>query len=157
MMDPPYYILFSTQPASSSSLGHPTIQYQYADDSPLALLPQHPDEHVLLLDYDQTLPTVNSTSRTLAVTGIKVEEAPGAAVAENRHNDRMYIIEGTTVPVEDKLLQLSSERPSPHVIIAQFKQRKYRNLAIRQALNYPEGLGKSSALTTASTVKGFSP
>ncbi|KAJ3790241.1 hypothetical protein GGU10DRAFT_178497 [Lentinula aff. detonsa] len=126
MMDPPYYILFSTQPASSSSLGHPTIQYQYADDSPLALLPQHPDEHVLLLDYDQTspVPTVNSTSRTLAVTGIKVEEAPGAAVAENRHNDRMYIIEGTTVPVEDKLLQLSSERPSPHVIIAQFKQRK---------------------------------
>ncbi|KAJ3841063.1 hypothetical protein F5878DRAFT_34680 [Lentinula raphanica] len=124
-MDPPYYILFSTQPANSSSLGHPTIQYQYADDSPLALLPQHPDEHVLLLEFDQTssVPTVTSTSRTLAVTGIKVEEAPGAAVAEDKHNDRMYIIEATTAPVEDKL-QLSSERPSPHTVLAQFKQRK---------------------------------
>ncbi|KAJ3923017.1 hypothetical protein F5877DRAFT_32472 [Lentinula edodes] len=108
-MDPPYYILFSTQPANSSSLGHPTIQYHYADDSPLALLPQHTDEHVLLLEYDQTspMPTVTSTSRTLAVTGIKVEEAPGAAVAEDRHNDRMYIIEATTVLAEDKFVMIT--------------------------------------------------
>ncbi|KIK71202.1 hypothetical protein GYMLUDRAFT_132526, partial [Collybiopsis luxurians FD-317 M1] len=92
---PPYYILFSTQPASSSTLGHPTIQYHYADDSPLALLPQHPDEHVLLLDYDPNSqkPIVTSTSRTLAVTGVKIGEAPGAAVAEDKRNDRMYIIE----------------------------------------------------------------
>ncbi|KAJ3719699.1 hypothetical protein EV361DRAFT_949791 [Lentinula raphanica] len=157
-MDPPYYILFSTQPANSSSLGHPTIQYQYADDSPLALLPQHPDEHVLLLEFDQTssVPTVTSTSRTLAVTGIKVEEAPGAAVAEDKHNDRMYIIEATTAPVEDKLhynfranvLRLTPFLPSSN---------KGKNLAIRQALNYPEGLGKSSGLATVSTVKGLSP
>lgn len=108
MMNPPYYILFSTQPATSTSLGHPTIQYQYADDSPLSLLPQHPDEHVLLLEYDQgsSVPTVTSTSRTMAVTGVKVEEAPGAAVAEDRHNDRMYIIEATSVPGEDKFVAI---------------------------------------------------
>jgi len=149
-MNPPYYILFSTQPATSTSLGHPTIQYQYADDSPLSLLPQHPDEHVLLLEYDQgsSVPTVTSTSRTMAVTGVKVEEAPGAAVAEDRHNDRMYIIEATSVPGEDKL-QPPGERPSPQAIVAQFKQR---NLAIRQALNHPDGLA-SASLTTASTVK----
>ncbi|KAE9410900.1 hypothetical protein BT96DRAFT_912316 [Gymnopus androsaceus JB14] len=96
-MNPPYYILFSTQPATSTSLGHPTIQYQYADDSPLSLLPQHPDEHVLLLEYDQgsSVPTVTSTSRTMAVTGVK-----------DRHNDRMYIIEATSVPGEDKFVAI---------------------------------------------------
>lgn len=106
-MEPPYYILFSTQPANSSSLGHPTVQYHYADDSPLSLLPQHADEHVLLLEYNQgsLMPTVTSTSRTMAVTGMKVEEAPGAAVAEDRHNDRMYIIEATSV-LEDKFVTI---------------------------------------------------
>ncbi|KAF9066006.1 hypothetical protein BDP27DRAFT_1331261 [Rhodocollybia butyracea] len=133
MMDPPYYILFSTQPAS---LGHPIIQYQYADDSPLALLPQHPDEQVLLLEYNENASvTVTSTSRTLAVKGVKSEEAPGAA-AENKHNDKMYIIEATTMSKTDKL-HLPGDLPSPQSLIAQFKQR---NLAIREALAYPEGL-----------------
>ncbi|KAF9068039.1 hypothetical protein BDP27DRAFT_1327851 [Rhodocollybia butyracea] len=146
MMDPPYYILLSSQPANSTSLRHPTIQYQYADDSPLALLPQHPEEHVLLFEYDENASvTVTSTSRSMTVTGIKAEEAPGAAVAEDTHNDRMYIleIEATTQPGEDKL---NHERPSPRAVVAQFKQR---NLAIRRALNYPEN-SKSTALTTVS-------
>jgi hypothetical protein len=148
-MEPPYYILFSTQPSNSSSLGHPTIQYQYADDSPLSLLPQHPDEHVLLLEYDQnsSVPTVTSTSTGLIVTGVKVEEAPGAAVAEDKHNDRMYIIEATT-PVDDKL-SIPGERPSPHTVIAQFKQR---NLVIRQALSSEGSTLKSAASSTSSGV-----
>lgn len=78
-------------------MGHPTIQYHYQDDSPLALLPQHPDEHVLVLDYDPdstTQPTVQSLSKTLVTTGLRIEEAPGAAAADAK-NDRMYIVETT--------------------------------------------------------------
>ena len=103
-MWPPYYILFAHSPLSSSTpgalsntLGHPTIQYHYQDDSPLALLPQHPDEHVLVLDYDPdstTQPTVQSLSKTLVTTGLRIEEAPGAAAADAK-NDRMYIVETT--------------------------------------------------------------
>jgi hypothetical protein len=108
---PPFYILLSHStvrddetPSSTSlkTLGHPIIQYHYADDSPLALVPQNPDEHVLVLDYDPSstpsnVPTVKSISRTMAVTGVKVSEAPGAAAAHEelkiKRNDKMYILE----------------------------------------------------------------
>lgn len=118
MTAPPYYILVSHSNlsnnitasgvgTSSTSLGHPIIQYHYADDSPLSLLPQTQDEHVLVLDYDgsRTLPTIKSTSSRLALTGIKVSEAPGAAAAHDElkinRNDKMYILE-TCATMEDK-------------------------------------------------------
>lgn len=101
---PPYYILCAHSPLSSSTpgalsntLAHPAIQYHYQDDSPLALLPQHSDEHVLVLDYDpdpNAPSTVQSLSKTLVATGLRIEEAPGAATADAK-NDRMYIIETT--------------------------------------------------------------
>jgi hypothetical protein len=101
---PPYYILYSNTPlstttpsaAASTSLGHPIIQYHYADDSPLSLLPQTPDEHVLLLEFDPSSPdtaTVKSISGNIAVTGLKVAEAPGAAAEDDSKNSRMYIVE----------------------------------------------------------------
>jgi len=136
MQAPPYYILFSAEPANS--LGHPIIQYQYADDSPLALLPQR-EEHVLLLEYDEdSSVTVTSISTTLIVTGVKAEEAPGAAVADNKRNDKMYIIEATTAASNEDKPYPPNERPSPQAVVAQFKRR---NLVIREALSYPEGKG----------------
>lgn len=104
MWEPPYYILCAHSPLSSSTpgalsntLAHPAIQYHYQDDSPLSLLPQYPDEHVLVLDYDSdpnAQSTVQSLSKTLVATGLRIEEAPGAATADAK-NDRMYIIETT--------------------------------------------------------------
>lgn len=102
---PPYYVLVSHSTvnnaapgAPSSNFSHPIIQYQYHNDSALPLLPQHPDEHVLVLDYDPSahkLPTINSISRSLVVTGLKVDEAPGAAAADGR-NSHMFVIETTS-------------------------------------------------------------
>jgi len=104
---PPFYVLLAHSSLSNTSsaglsntLGHPVIQYHYADDSPLSLLPTHPDEHVLVLNYDigtGTKPTVQSISPSLSVMGLKMEEAPGAAVADESgtRNDTMYIIETT--------------------------------------------------------------
>ncbi|KAF9270400.1 hypothetical protein L218DRAFT_993020 [Marasmius fiardii PR-910] len=130
--NPPYYILFTQSSTSSLSntLGHPTIQYHFADDSPLNLLPQSPDEHILLLDYDPSSPTepaVVSTSKSMAVTGLKITEAPGAAAAE--HNDRMFIIE-TTSSVDKPT---RTDQHSSQAIIAQFKQR---NALLRRALTF---------------------
>ncbi|KAK2461778.1 hypothetical protein APHAL10511_006241 [Amanita phalloides] len=138
----PYYILVAHSPLSSSfpaalsnTLAHPTIQYHYQDDSPLALLPQNPDEHVLVLDYDPhspTLPTVQSLSKTLAVTGLRIEEAPGAATADPK-NDRMYMIE--TTEIEDYAMATpQSDRNSANNILVQFKRR---NALLRRALLYP--------------------
>ncbi|THU94824.1 hypothetical protein K435DRAFT_724172 [Dendrothele bispora CBS 962.96] len=139
MDPPPHYILFSSNSASSTALGHPTIQYHYADDSPVSLLPQHPDEHVLLLTYDpnsSSSPSAVSTSRNVVVTGVKVEEAPGAAAQEEKHNDRMYIIETISNPADPKhSTQNTMEHQSPHSALAQFKQR---NALLRRALAYPD-------------------
>jgi hypothetical protein len=109
---PPYYIfvanssfLATQTPSPSSLLSHPNIQYHYHDDSPLALLPQSPDEHVLVLDYDPSNishPTVKSISNGLAVTGTKVTDAPGAGVVHAddapSKNDKMYIIHASSIP-----------------------------------------------------------
>lgn len=102
----PFYILCEHSAIHSgppsNALAHPTIQYHYADDSPLALWPRHPNERVLVLDYDPTTttqPTVQSTSKDLAVVSLKVEEAPGAAVADGdgSRSDRMHIIQTTAI------------------------------------------------------------
>lgn len=107
---PPYYIfisnssLLATQTSAPSSLlSHPNIQYHYLDDSPLSLLPQSPDEQVLVLDYDPanvTATSVKSTSSSIAVTGIKVTDAPGAGVVddvETNKNDKMYVIQVSSI------------------------------------------------------------
>ena len=152
--EPPFYILCSSSPISatvpgapSTTLGHPTIQYHYADDSPFVLLPQTQDEQVLVLDWDPntapaSAPTVRSISRNVAVTAVRVAEAPGAAAEDEVRNDRMYILE-TTTAFDDKCVFHPSvcpnirslttraaatdlallARQSPQAILAQFKQR----------------------------------
>jgi len=139
---PPYYILISHSSLSSpnqgplsNSLGHPNIQYHYSDDSPLSLLPQHPEECVVVLDHDpqsSAPPTVRSISETVVVTGLKVEEAPGAAAAvedDAGKNDRMFIIETTN---DVRALSASQEdRKSARATLALFKRR---NETLRRAL-----------------------
>ncbi|ESK98376.1 hypothetical protein Moror_126 [Moniliophthora roreri MCA 2997] len=145
--EPPYYILFTESSSSSNTLGHPTIQYHYADDSPLSLLPQYPDEHVILLDYDpaSSIPTVVSTSKSLAVTGLSIKEAPGAAASEEKHNDRMYIIE-TTSSI-DNLPR--NDRQQAQAIVAEFKQR---NAVLRRALTYN---GNPNVITSPTSPKSY--
>ncbi len=112
-IDPPYYILVSNSPVSSVTLSvpssttfsHPIIEYHYADDSPQGLLPQYPGEHVLVVDYnpdDHGSPAAHSLSADLAVTGLKVTEAPGAGVAESEapKNTNMYVLETIVMPEE---------------------------------------------------------
>jgi len=101
---PPYYILVSHSSvddavpgAPPSNFSHPVIQYQYRDDSAIPLLPQHPDEHVLVLDYDPSpgFSTVQNISGRVVVMDLKVDEAPGAAVADGKNN-HMFVIETTS-------------------------------------------------------------
>jgi hypothetical protein len=117
---PPHYVLISQTELSSSagsqpqvplsvSLSHPTIQYHYLDDPPLALLPISPEEQVLVLEYDPTLnaqpPTAKSLSRNVAITAVKVADAPGAAGAEageKNVNDKIYVLETIAIVGEDK-------------------------------------------------------
>lgn len=106
----PYYVLVSpssqTQPSAATGsttpvLNHPVLQYHYANDSPLSLLPRSPNEHVLVVDYDPLTPQcarAQSISGSSAVTGIKVTEAPGAGSAEGFAGwcDSMFVLETTT-------------------------------------------------------------
>ncbi|KAF7784467.1 hypothetical protein Agabi119p4_632 [Agaricus bisporus var. burnettii] len=138
---PPYYILVSHSSvnnaapgAQSSNFSHPIIQYQYQDDSALPLLPQHPDEHVLILDYEplaQKPSVVKSISPDLVVTGLKVDDAPGAAAADEK-NAHMFVIETTS---DDQAQSSSVTEKLPHATLAQFKQR---NAILRRALVFPE-------------------
>ncbi|KAJ7462677.1 hypothetical protein B0H11DRAFT_2053774 [Mycena galericulata] len=99
MQPPPFYILLAANPA----LVHPTIQYHYKDDPPRALVPK-PNEHVLVLDYHpEAPPVVQSISPSISVTGLRIEEAPGAAAetTDVPRNDRMFIIDTTTA--QDRL------------------------------------------------------
>jgi hypothetical protein len=106
----PYYVLVSpssqTQsPAATGSttpvLNHPVLQYHYANDSPLSLLPRSPNEQVLVVDYDPLTPQctrAQSISGSSAVTGIKVTEAPGAGPAEGSAGwcNSIFVLETTT-------------------------------------------------------------
>ena len=100
--NPPFYVLLAHSSLSNTpnTLGHPSIQYHYTDDSPLSLLPNHSDDHVLVLHYDPkspAAPTVQSVSKDLVVTGLRIEEAPGAAIADEtgNRNSAMFIVETT--------------------------------------------------------------
>jgi len=106
----PYYVLVSPSPQTQSSattgsttpvLNHPVLQYHYANDSPLSLLPRSPNEHVVVVDYDPLTPQcarAQSISGSSAVTGIKVTEAPGAGSAEVSTGwcNSMFVLETTT-------------------------------------------------------------
>lgn len=106
----PYYVLVSpssqTQPSAATGsttpvLNHPVLQYHYANDSPLSLLPRSQNEHVLVVDYDPLTPQcarAQSISGSSAVTGIKVTEAPGAGSAEGFAGwcNNMFVLETTT-------------------------------------------------------------
>ena len=107
----PYYIFVSnssllstTQAAPSSLLLHPSIQYHYEDDSPLELLSRSEDEQILVLDFDPTglsQPSAKSISNNIAVTSLKVADAPGAAAPGSDQlsskNEKMYIIHTSTL------------------------------------------------------------
>ncbi|KAJ7225807.1 hypothetical protein GGX14DRAFT_422456 [Mycena pura] len=161
-MQPPFYILCahstSVPALPNPALVHTTVQYHYADDDPLAIVP-HTGEQVLVLDYDSSdsntsaLPTVQSISPSVAVTNVRDEEAPGAAAAaadegDLTRNDRMFIIETTAAldrfaPTKCPTRLLTAARPMDgsmgerkpaHAVLAQFKQR---NAVLRRALLYP--------------------
>ena len=61
---PPYYILLS----HSGVLAHAPITYHYADDPALALLPESPGEHVVLLDWALTEVTGTATASSSGAT-----------------------------------------------------------------------------------------
>jgi hypothetical protein len=107
----PHYVLVSSSSrtrsattagsANTAVLGHPILQYHYANDSPLSLLPKSNDEHVLVLDYDPLNPALTraqSVSGSSAVIGIKVTDAPGAGPAEGDAgwSNKMFVLETTT-------------------------------------------------------------
>jgi len=127
MSSPPYYVLLSHATLSSSSshatvsttptLTHPTIQYQFRDDPPLSFPDAH-NAHVLVMDYDPTSPDlvqVQSLSPQLAVTSLKVNDAPGAGSMpedDEQKNNKMYVLETVAHPPADKgLVTLTLKLP----------------------------------------------
>jgi len=146
--NPPHFILVSQSPLPSGSTAsrpsyksftHPVIEYHYADDLPHALLPQNPQEHVLVLDYDPTNatpPVAQSLSTDLAVLGVKATEAPASGPATDdspnpKKNGQIYVIETTQIPSET-LDEYDVD--SGQAVISEFKQR---NKILRAALEYP--------------------
>ena len=145
----PYYVLVSPSSQTQSSaatgsttpvLNHPVLQYHYANDSPLALLPRYPNEHVLVVDYDPLTPQctrAQSISGSSAVTGIKVTEAPGAGSAEGVAGwcNNMFVFETTTFDSRfvvghvqlghDTLIlrRVPTDESDPRTLLAQFKQK----------------------------------
>lgn len=146
----PYYVLVSPSSQTQSSaatgsttpvLNHPVLQYHYANDSPLSLLPGSPNEQVLVVDYDPLTPQctrAQSISGSSAVTGIKVTEAPGAGSAEGFAGwcNNMFVLETTTFDPRfvgqvqlghDILLthlrRVPTDESDPRTLLAQFKQK----------------------------------
>ena len=133
----PYYIFVSnssllstTQAAPSSLLLHPSIQYHYQDDSPLELFPRSEDEHILVLDYDPSglsQPSAKSISNNIAVTSLKVADAPGAASSGSGElpstNDKMYIIHTSTLSAGASYVLLPITIPKTRIDIRQGNRR----------------------------------
>ncbi|KAF8844091.1 hypothetical protein BDN67DRAFT_963592 [Paxillus ammoniavirescens] len=142
--EPPYYIIVAHTSLQNSqspgALAHADIEYRYADDSPLSLLPRHPDEHVLVLNHDPanpTRPTVESTSSQLALSGMKVLPAPGAGADEDANrNDNMYVLEVASTSDDHTSMETSQAYlHNPQAIVTRFKQR---NAALHRILEYPD-------------------
>ncbi|KAF8507058.1 hypothetical protein F5888DRAFT_1936375 [Russula emetica] len=138
----PYYVLVSPSSQTQSSaatgsttpvLNHPVLQYHYANDSPLSLLPRSPNEHVLVVDYDPLTPQctrAQSISGSSAVTGTKVTEAPGAGSAEGSAGwcNSMFVLETTTFDS-----RVPTDEGDPRTVLAQYKQN---NAIIQKVLDY---------------------
>ncbi|KAI9462512.1 hypothetical protein BJY52DRAFT_1355195, partial [Lactarius psammicola] len=112
---------------------HPILQYHYANDRPLSLLPESTGEQVLLLDYDPLSPAstrVQSISGNAAITGIRITDAPGAGSAEEDAcwSGKMFVLETTTF--DSRVL---TDDNDPRAVLAQFKQN---NAIIQQVLDY---------------------
>ncbi|KAL4068217.1 hypothetical protein V8B97DRAFT_870394 [Scleroderma yunnanense] len=146
LVSPPYYLLISHNTLQQSVsaqctnvLAHADVEYHYADDSPLALFPHHPDEHVLVLYHDPdntTNPTIRSTSGQFAVSGVNVLPAPGAGADEEdaNRNTNMYVLRVTSTADDHASLESSQAyAPDPQTLVARFK---HRNAAIRHILEY---------------------
>ncbi|KAG6330252.1 hypothetical protein ID866_8835 [Astraeus odoratus] len=143
---PPHYVLISyntlqhsASVQSSTTLAHADVEYRHTDDSPLALLPRHQDEHVLVLFHDPNdinNPTVRSTSSQFAFSGIKVLPAPGAGADEEdaERNTNMYVLQVTSTTDDHASMESSQTYlHNPHALVARFKQR---NATIRHILEY---------------------
>ncbi|KAI6043859.1 hypothetical protein EDC04DRAFT_538913 [Pisolithus marmoratus] len=143
---PPCYVLAShntlqssTSAQASSILDHVDIQCRHADDSPLSLLPSHPDEHVFVLYHDPdnpAAPTIKSTSSQFALSGVKVSQAPWASMDEDK-NPNMYVLQVTSIGADHSHVSLESSQAylqNPQALITRFKQR---NHVIRSILEYP--------------------
>jgi hypothetical protein len=146
----PHYILISSssraQPIGTTAaavpiLSHPILQYHYANDRPLSLLPESGSEQVLLLDYDPLSPAstrMQSISGNAAITGIRVTDAPGAVSAEEDAcwSSKMFVLETTTF--ESRFVRTPKHRcprlrcfprrvpaddSDPRAVLAQFKQK----------------------------------
>ncbi|OSD03509.1 hypothetical protein PYCCODRAFT_1476907 [Trametes coccinea BRFM310] len=154
--DPPYYVLIAhsqslSNPSAppSTTLSHPVIEYHYADDAPNSLLPQHPEEHVLVLDYDPARPgspIVKSLSPDLAVSAVKVVDAPGAAVAGEPalRNNSMYVITTTGKPVESPL---DGDEPPP--VLDVLNRFKHRNAILKSILDFHDPAAAACTQQTA--------
>ncbi|KAI1797805.1 hypothetical protein LXA43DRAFT_982105 [Ganoderma leucocontextum] len=141
---PPYYVLISHSQClnnagvpTSTSLSHPVIEYHYADDPPASLLPRHPGEHVLVLDYDpgrSGAPIVKSLSPDLVVSALTLADAPGAAVVGEpaMANNSMYVVETMPKPADNPASE--GDEQHIHAVLTQFKRR---NAILRRILDYP--------------------
>lgn len=153
---PPHYIFVSqgSLPAAGGAgqstltapvLTFPIIHYHYADDPPLSLIPSKDRDNQphIILDYDPASgqpPVVRSVSEGLAVTGIKVTDAPGVikGVAKDK-NPNMFVIEAVSTSTTHRPgNNVSSEAQNdwlldPSGTISRFKQR---NTILREALEY---------------------
>ncbi len=131
---------------STASLVHPIIQYHFADDSPKDILPRHDGEAVIILDYEpgKVAPLVESASKNIAVTGIKVTDAPPSVRRTTGNRDEMTIcsllrqsadkatkstlLEHNSFRYADFVLRqgavaTSSSLNDPRLILAQFRER----------------------------------
>ncbi|KAF8508120.1 hypothetical protein JB92DRAFT_2955041 [Gautieria morchelliformis] len=161
---PPHYVLLAHSHLSSSpshasvsntpTLTHPIIRYQFRDDPPLSPLN---NAHVLVMDYDPASPElarVQSLSPQLAITALKVSDAPGVgsmAEDEEPKNTKMYVLETVAHPPTEK--GTAADDLHPVASLTGFKQR---NSMLRKALEYPLPSGASlqppSAPASAHTV-----
>ncbi len=121
---PPHYILVSQGclPATTGGAGQsaltapvltfPIIHYHYADDPPLSLMPSKDRENIIL-DYDPSSdqsPIVRSVSEGLAVTGVKVTDAPG--IIKGDKNPNMFVIEAVSTNTSHRLVDFVTHRTS---------------------------------------------
>jgi hypothetical protein len=133
---PPQFILVQHSPsspsagsASATALSHPKIEYLYADDSPAVVLPRFPGEHVIVLDCDPSTstPRAQSISPAIAVSNVKVTDAPGTTPADELEggDGKMYVIETMGIVEDDKHLadESDSENVNAQVLLSRYKQR----------------------------------